>query len=98
MRWFYSVHREPEGLSQQSAGVPWSAAGGDQPGSDRGPLCPQTTGHPQGHRWVHFHLKVIPDYQNIPMRISMAIHPFGVIVLGLKRGFGKGCFKDFDNQ
>ncbi len=43
-------HREPESVSEQPAGVSWSAAGRDQPGRDCGPLCPQTAGDPQGHR------------------------------------------------
>lgn len=46
---FFS-HREPESVSEQSAGLSWSAAGRDQPGGDGGPLCPQTAGDPQGHR------------------------------------------------
>lgn len=43
-------YREPESVSEQSAGLSRPAAGRDQPGSDRGPFCPQTAGDPQGHR------------------------------------------------
>lgn len=45
-----SFYREPESVSEQSAGLSRSAAGRDQPGGDCGPLCPQTAGDPQGHR------------------------------------------------
>lgn len=44
------LHREPEGVGEQPAGLPRPAASRNQPGGDGGPVCPQATGHPQGHR------------------------------------------------
>lgn len=42
--------REPESVSEQSAGLSRPAACRNQPGGDCGPLCPQTAGDTQGHR------------------------------------------------
>ena len=40
-----SLCRNPEGVCEQSAGVSWSAPGGDQPWGDSRLPCPQTTGY-----------------------------------------------------